>query len=203
MNNFAYKFRIYPNKEQRNFINKNIGACRFIYNLLLDRRLVIYEKAKSLPEERRKKIIYPSYARYREKYPWIKEVDSNGLAFEQRHLMQAFNNWYRAIRLNNITKAGECKPKFKSRSKKKSYTTAGVSTVIVDDKHIKIAKLKDPIKAVIHRKVKGRIVSATISRTSSNKYYISLICEDEIERKILNKSNSIISINLGLRQYIT
>lgn len=203
MNNFAYKFRIYPNKEQRNFINKNIGACRFIYNLLLDRRFVIYEKAKSLPEERRKKIIYPSYARYREKYPWIKEVDSNGLAFEQRHLMQAFNNWYRAIRLNNITKAGECKPKFKSRSKKKSYTTAGVSTVIVDDKHIKIAKLKDPIKAVIHREVKGRIVSATISRTSSNKYYISLICEDEIERKILNKSNSIISINLGLRQYIT
>lgn len=201
--NIAYKFRIYPNKEQRNYLNKNIGTCRFIYNLLLDRRLVIYEKAKNLPEEKRKMIKYPSYARYKEKYKWITEVDSNALCYEQRHLQEAFNSWYRAISSKKIRNKDDNKPKFKSRAKKKSFTIKGNSMKVIDNKYIKIPKLKDPIKAVIHREIEGRIVSATISRTGSNKYYISLGCETDKEKEVLKKSNSIISIDLGPRQYIT
>ena len=66
----GFKYRIYPNKLQREFISKQIGASRKIYNLLLDNRFKIYEETKDIPKEEQKKIKYPNYTFFKDEYPW-------------------------------------------------------------------------------------------------------------------------------------
>lgn len=203
MENIGYKFRIYPNEKQKEFINKQIGACRFFYNTLLDRRFTIYDKAKNLPEEQRKKIKYPSYSSYTKKYTWIKEIDTVALCYEERHLQSAFRNWTNKF---NPKKPEENKPKFKKKGIKNTYTTKGTNLKIIDNK-LYLPKFKsaniEPIKIIVHRPIPGRIVSGTIIKKPSGRYYISLIIEVENKRKQLPNTNSIIGIDLGIKQYLT
>ena len=45
----AFKFRIYPNKEQKELIEKTFGCVRFIYNSMLAERKDAYERLKGEP----------------------------------------------------------------------------------------------------------------------------------------------------------
>ena len=69
----AYKFRIYPNKEQKIFFSKTFGCVRLVYNLMLNGRIKAYEESKGNPD---KKIKYPTPAQYKKEYEFLKEVDS-------------------------------------------------------------------------------------------------------------------------------
>ncbi|KIX89816.1 transposase, partial [Staphylococcus microti] len=70
---------------------------------------------------------------------------------------------------------------------------------LIDDKFIKVPKLKSLIRIKLHRQPKGIIKSATISRHASGKYYISLLCKEEINE--LPKSYSAIGIDLGITNF--
>lgn len=72
----AYKFRIYPDLEQSKFFIKSFGCVRKVYNLMLDDREKAYEEYKSTGTKTK----YPTSAKYKEKYPYLKEVDSLALA---------------------------------------------------------------------------------------------------------------------------
>lgn len=165
--NRGYKFRIYPTKEQENFINQNIGACRFIYNEMLDDKKTYYEKEK--------KNLQVTPAMYKNEFPWLKDMDSYALCNEQMNLQTAFNNFYKNKNVGY--------PKFKSKhTDKASYTTSNVNNIIklVDSKHIKLPKIKS-LRIKLHRQLpeNSRIKSATIERKPSGKYYISLCVEYE------------------------
>jgi putative transposase len=67
---------------------------------------------------------------------------------------------------------------------------------LIDSKFIKVPKLKSLVRIKLHRQPKGIIKSATISRHSSGKYYISLLCKEEVRE--LPKSNSAVGIDLGI-----
>ena len=166
--NKAFKFRIYPNKEQINFINQNIGACRFIYNLMLEDKIKYYEENK--------KTLNNTPAQYKEEYSWLKDMDAYALCNEQMNLQTAFKNFFRVP-----GKVGY--PKFKSKkTDKASYTTFNVNGVIkiVDSKHINLPKLKH-LRIKMHRQIPNdyKIKSATITKTPSGKYYISILTEYE------------------------
>ena len=166
--NKAFKFRIYPTKEQANFINQNIGACRFIYNQMLEDKIKYYEENH--------KALNNTPAQYKDEYPWLKDMDAYALCNEQMNLQAAFKNFFRAPR-----KVGY--PKFKSKHKDKaSYTTSNVSNLIrvVDEKHIRLPKIPK-LRVKMHRQIPGnyKIKSATITRTPSGKYYISILTEYE------------------------
>lgn len=163
----GYKFRIYPNKQQENFIKQNIGACRFIYNAMLNDKINYYEKEK--------KSLQTTPAQYKDKFEWLKQMDAYALCNEQMNLQTAFNNFFR------FPKTGF--PKFKSKKKdKSSYTTSNVNDVIkiIDNKHIKLPKIKS-LRIKLHRQLpeNSRIKLATIERKPSGKYYISLCVEYE------------------------
>ena len=163
----GYKFRIYPNKQQENFINQNIGACRFIYNMMLGDKINYYEKEK--------KSLRTTPAQYKDEFEWLKQMDAYALCNEQINLQTAFNNFFKS------PKAGF--PKFKSKKRdKSSYTTSNVNSVIklVDSKHIKLPKIKS-LRIKLHRQLpeNSKIKSATIERKPSGKYYISLCIEYE------------------------
>ena len=84
----AYKFRIYPTLEQISFFAKSFGCVRKVHNLMLDDRKKAYEEYKSTGIKTK----YPTPAKYKEEYPYLKEVDSLALANAQLNLEKAY--WY-------------------------------------------------------------------------------------------------------------
>jgi len=84
--NKAYRFRIYPNREQEEILKKTFGSCRFLYNIMLEDKIRAYQESK--------KMLKNTPAQYKKKCPWLKEVDSLALANVQLHLEEAFRRYY-------------------------------------------------------------------------------------------------------------
>lgn len=176
--NKAYKFRLYPNKEQQELINKTFGCVRFIYNKMLSDKIKYYEEHKQK--------LNNTPAQYKKEFDWLKEVDSLSLANAQLNLQTAYNNFFRDKKVGF--------PKFKSKKKdKNSYTTnnqKGSIALVCDNKKIKLPKLKE-VKIKCHRTIKKNeiIKSCTISLSPSGKYYISILVE--YEKEIIKKEPKI------------
>ena len=160
----AYKFRLYPDREQAELFQKTFGCCRFLYNHMLADKTEMYEKTGKM------KRLTP--AGYKKDYPWLKEVDSLALANVQLHLEAAYKKFFRE------EKAGF--PKFKSRHRsRKSYTTNAVNGNI----RMEGGKLRLPkagyVKIRCHREIPEDYVlkSVTVSMEPSGKYYAALLYE--------------------------
>lgn len=186
----TYKFRIYPTLEQVIFFLKNFGCVRKVHNLMLDDRKKGYEEYKSTGIKTK----YPTPAKYKEEYHYLKEVDSLALANAQLNLEKAFKNFLKNKDFGF--------PKYKCKSNPvQSYTTNNQNTIYIKDSYIKLPKLKSLVKIKLHRKIKGIIKSATISKNSLNHYFVSILCEEEIEE--LPKTNKNIGIDLGIKEFAT
>ncbi len=161
--NRAYKFRIYPNKEQRVLFAKTFGCVRFIYNRMLADKIACYRETG--------KMLLTTPAQYKTTFEWLKEVDSLALANAQLHLQSAYNNFFRR---------NSCFPKFKSKKKSRmSYTTNNQNgSIRIESGKIKLPKVGF-VKIVQHREVIGKIKSVTIEKTPTNKYYASILVEYE------------------------
>ncbi|WP_240627004.1 RNA-guided endonuclease TnpB family protein, partial [Staphylococcus microti] len=178
----AYKFRLYPTEEQEIFFTKSFGCVRKVYNLMLHDRIKAYEEKK---KDSSKKMHFPTPAKYKKAFPFLKEVDSLALANAQLNLDKAYKNFFHNKSIGF--------PRFKSKKNPvQSYTTNNQNgtVALIDDKFVKVPKLKSLIRIKLHRQPKGIIKSATISRQASGKYYISLLCKEAINE--LPKSNSAI-----------
>ena len=180
MMNKAYKFRIYPNKEQQILINKTFGCCRKVWNLMLNDKIENYKQTKSFGKQ--------TPAMYKEEYSFLKEVDSLALANVQMNLQTAFKNHFDKKRKTNTRF-----PKFKSKHKsKKSYTTNFVNGTIsiIDEGYIKLPKI-GKVKTIFHRlpSSEWKIKSATISQMGDGTFYVSILFEfeqDIIQSKLEN-----------------
>ena len=177
----AYKYRIYPNNEQKVFFAKCFGCARFFYNKSLSDMKEIYKSTGKF------KNITP--ASYKEDYPFLKEVDSLALSNAQLNRNTAFKGFF-------SQKTGF--PKFKSKRNDQSYTTNNQGSVKFsnNDRYITVPKCSR-IRIKKHRDFYGDIKSITVSMTTDNKYYISLLVEEE--NKPLKESNKIIGLDLGIK----
>ena len=184
MKRIAYKYRIYPNTEQKVFFAKCFGCVRFFYNKSLSDMNEIYKSTGKF------KNITP--ASYKEDYPFLKEVDSLALSNAQLNRNTAFKAFF-------SHKTGF--PKFKSKRNDQSYTTNNQGSVkfSINDRYISIPKCPR-IRIKKHRDFIGTIKSITVSMTTDNKYYISLLVESEI--KPLKESSKIVGLDLGLKSLI-
>ncbi len=181
----AYKFRLYPNKEQQEYFSKCFGCTRFIYNKMLADKIKYYKKTGEM--------LNNTPAQYKKEYPWLKEVDSLALANAQMNLNKAYRNFFRDKSVGF--------PRFKSKKRNRhSYTTNNQKgTIYIEDKYIKLPKLKSMIKIVQHRQFDGEIKSCTVSKTPTNKYYISILVNEDTKQ--LPKSNNKIGIDLGITDF--
>ncbi|GIM30339.1 transposase [Clostridium polyendosporum] len=181
----AYKYRIFPNSEQKTYLAKTFGCTRFIYNKMLADKIEHYnasgEMLKNTP------------AQYKTEFEWLKEVDSLALANAQVNLEKAYKNFFRDKSVGF--------PKFKSkRTNYQSFTTNNQKgTVFIQNGYIKIPKLKSRIKIKKHRNFNGIIKSCTISKTSSDKYYSSILVDTESIK--LPKVDKKIGIDVGLKEF--
>ena len=173
--NIAYRFRIYPTEEQKVLLTKTFGCCRFLYNQMLQDKIQEYEKTK--------KMLRTTPAMYKKEYAFLKEVDSLALANVQLHLESAYQNFFRNPKIGF--------PKFKSRHRsRKSYTTNLVNKNIqVEEKQIKLPKLKW-VRIKKHREIPEgyKLKSVTVSMEASGKYFASLlyelpVCENQAEER--------------------
>ena len=178
----TYKFRLYPNLEQRIFFEKTFGCSRFIWNQMLADRMAHYEKTgESLRN---------TPAQYKDEFPWLREVDSLALCNVQLNLNAAYKNFFQS---------GFGFPNFKSKKAAQSYkTNNNKGTIALLDGKVKLPKI-GWVKVKAHRQVKGLIKSATISKTATGKYFISILCEEEIA--LLSKTDSNLGIDLGLENF--
>jgi len=185
----AYKFRLYPNQEQRIYLAKTFGCTRFVYNKMLTERIKSYEENKDLDI---RAIKYPTPAQYKTEFEWLKEVDSLALANAQLNLDKAYKNFFRDKSVGF--------PKFKKKTNTNNYTTNNQnSTVYIENNHIKVPKLKSMIKIEEHRQFNGLIKSCTISQVPSGKYFVSILVDTDIVQ--LPKTDNKIGVDLGIKEF--
>ncbi len=162
--NRAYKFRLYPNEEQKILFAKTFGCVRFIYNQMLSDKIAHYKETGTK--------LNNTPAQYKKEFEWLKEVDSLALANAQMNLQTAYNNFFRTPKVGF--------PKFKSKKRDRdSYTTNNQNgTVSIIEKKLRLPKV-GLVKMVQHRIISDneKIKSATITRTPSGKYYVSILVE--------------------------
>ena len=180
-----YKYRIYPNTEQKIFFAKCFGCVRFFYNKSLSGINEIYKTTGKF------KNITP--ASYKEDYPFLKEADALALCNAQINRNTAFKSFF-------SHKTGF--PKFKSKRNNQSYTTNMVNGNVKfsnNDRYISIPKCSR-IRIKKHRDFKGTIKSITVSMTTDNKYYMSLLVEEENKQK--KPTDGMIGLDLGVKDLI-
>lgn len=181
----AYKYRLYPNKEQKEYFAKCVGCVRFIYNRMLSDKIEYYKETKQK--------LNNTPAQYKKEFPWLKEVDSLALANAQMNLQTAYNNFF--------SRPETGFPNFKSKKNHYySYTTNNQKgSVSISDRYIKLPKI-GLVRVKKHRDFDGIIKSVTVSKTPSGKYYVSVLVNCEGQEK-LTQSNNEIGIDLGIKEF--
>lgn len=181
----AYKYRLYPNKEQEIYFAKTFGCVRFIYNRMLSDKIDYYKNTKQK--------LNNTPAQYKKEFEWLKEVDSLALANAQMNLQTAYNNFFKRPEVGF--------PKFKSKKNNHfSYTTNNQGgNIYISNRYIKLPKI-GLVKVKKHRDFDGLIKSVTISKNPSGKYFVSVLVEQE-EKEKLPTTDSKIGIDLGIKEF--
>lgn len=194
----GYKYRIYPTKEQEIQLSKTFGSCRFVYNQLLAKKIELYKnEGNSLS-----KTDCNNYCNreLKKEYLWLKEVDKFALTNSIYNLDSAYQNFFRRLKKGSRELGF---PKFKSKrnhyySYKTNFTNNNIK-VDFENNRIQLPKLKW-IKTKLHREFSGKILFATVSKTPSNKYYVSFNIECEYKTKL--KNNNKVGIDLGIKDLV-
>lgn len=190
--NFAYKYRIYPNKKQRELLAKHFGCARFVYNYFLNERKEFYLKNKEEIEAKRIKggLNYYDNAKeltqIKKEKEWLREVNSQSLQASLKNLESAYRMFFR--KTHNF-------PRFKSKFAKQSFTIP--QSLELESGKISIIKFREGIKVKEHRQYEGKFRVATLSKNKSNKYFISIIVEKEV--KTLKKLQTSVGIDVGIK----
>ena len=197
MNNVekAYKYRIYPNKQQEELIQKTFGCCRFVYNQYLAKRIELYKTDKSTLNYN---ACSNDLRRLKQENEWLKEVDSVSIQSALKDLDVAYQNFFRRVKQGD-SKAGF--PRFKSKKEnKKSYKTKYTNgNIRILSNKIKLPKL-GLVKCKVSKQIEGRILNTTISQNPSGKYFVSVCCTD-IEIPQYSSTSAVVGIDLGLKEF--
>ena len=196
----TYRFRIYPNKDQRILIEKTFGCCRFVYNHYLAKSIEEYQRTGTMNSRFQNDKDYTQLKK-QEAFLWLKETDASAHQNAIRNLDVAYQNFFRRVKQGQ--KPGF--PKFKKKSYAQSYTTPnlmgskGTIKSILEPNQIKICKL-GWVKAKIDKIPQGHWVNMTIRRMASGKYYVSLCCVD-VPYEEYDTTGSLVGIDLGIKDF--
>jgi putative transposase len=187
----AFKYRIYPNQEQKEMMAKIFGQVRFVYNLGLETKIMNYAGNKINVDcfDLNKQITELKNT----DAPWLKESPSQALQMSIRNLDNAYTNFFRGFGF----------PKFKNRYGKQSFQLPQGVFLSENKKQIFLPKLRY-IDIDLHREFKGEIKTVTVSRTITNKYYVSVLVENNIpnpEKKEINVDTSV-GLDLGIKDFV-
>jgi len=185
----AFKYRIYPTQDQKELLSNIFGQVRFVYNLGLETKISAYTGNKKHLScfDLNKQI-----TQLKNECPWLKESPSQALQQSIRNLDVAYTNFFR----------GAGFPKFKNKYTKQSFQLPQGVFLSDDKKQIFIPKLKFT-DIDLHKEFKGEVKTVTVSKTTTNKYYISILVDDKkpIPEKRQIKLESTVGIDLGIKDF--
>jgi len=186
----SYKYRLYPNQDQKELMSKIFGQVRFVYNLGLETKTLAYvgNKTNYTCFDLNKQITELK----KTDAPWLKESPSQALQMSMRNLDNAYTNFFK----------GAGFPKFKSKYTKQSFQLPQGVFLSENNKQIYIPKLK-LVDIDLHREFKGDIKTITVSKTTTNKYYISILVDNkkELPEKKPIKLETTVGIDLGIKDF--
>ncbi len=191
----AYKYRINPTEEQKILINRHIGSCRWVYNYALEKRTKAYAEDKTKFGRFQIQADLPILKKQKQT-AWLKEVNSQSLQASLEHMDNAFVRFFR-------DKKGF--PKFKNKHySKQSFSIPQNIKADWNNKRVSIPKIKN-IKLSLDRKPAGEIKSATISKTPTGKYFISILVDTGLKppNKCQVKPETSIGVDLGIKDFLT
>ena len=186
----AFKYRLSPTKEQSILLNKHIGASRFVFNLALECKQMAWAGNKV---NLSCFALHSQLKGLKTECEWLKEINSQSLQQSITNLDKAYTAFF---------KGQNSFPNFKKKSIGGSFNIP--QNVSLEDDKLVIPKFKKGIDIVLHRPIKGEIRQATISRTPTGKYFVSILCEtgETIKPKALIKESTTVGIDLGIKTYI-
>ena len=200
----AIKIRLYPNKTQEQTLNKVLGCYRFVYNQMLALKQNAYNRDKSNLGLCELSKFFHGELLKKSEYSWLKEQNTKVMKQAIRQMLYAYDGFF---------KLGKGFPKFKSKhdnnsalfpceaiSKSNSFETRHIS-LTKSLKHIKFHCSNLYFERL--QKYKDNIKSATLSKTKSGKFYLSvLISINEEEFKQFRHTNNKVGIDLGVKDFI-
>ena len=200
----AIKIRLYPNKTQEQTLNKVLGCYRFVYNQMLALKQEAYNRDKSnlgLCELSR---FFHGTLLKDEQYAWLKEQNTKVMKQAIRQMLSAYDKFFKQH--NGF-------PKFKSKKDRQSalFPKDAISkSNTFETKHISLTKSLKNIKFHCSnlyferlQRYKDNIKSATLSKTKSGKFYLSVLMSmNEEEFKKFSHTNNRVGIDLGVKDFV-
>ena len=192
MIHLTLKVRLYPTEEQKTLINKTLGCCRQIYNIMLASRLDFYDKnikdkelSKAEKSEIYKSYKAPTEKELKEQYEYMKEVSSVALQQSRRDQEGAFTKFFKGLSKF---------PKFHSKKQKNSYRELNCKfdwnhrTITLP----KIGKIKFKNRELPKwLKADDKVCNITVSKSPSNQYYASILFEVKEHPKLKSENQAI------------
>lgn len=185
----AYKYRIYPNNEQQTLINKHVGACRFLYNLALETKMSAYAINKT---NLSRYDLQVQLKELKKECEWLKEINSQSLQTALMNLDAAYLKFFKGV---------ADFPNFKKKHQGQSFQCP--QSVSIEDNKLWLPKFKAGINIKQHRLFTGLIRTVTISKTPTNKYFASILVEDEkaLPTKKIIKETTSVGIDVGIKTF--
>ena len=179
----SYEFRIYPSKEQEEFLRKSAGLGRLYWNLSLARKQEAFENGESCKLLTAKQLFTELKP---EALEWMKEVDSTPLAAKYMNIVSAFNNFFKSCKGQRKIRVG--KPKFESKKTTPVAVTwsSAQPPKILKNGYLFITRKLGPIKGTFHRWAEGEFRHATIKQTKTGKWFVKICVKKKDEPKTKN-----------------
>ncbi len=187
----AMKYRFYPTEEQKQQLARTFGCCRFVYNWALRKKTDAYYQEHARLYYKDLSEALTTFKKRRE-YTWLSEVSSVPLQQTLRHLDRAFLNFFEG--------RGQY-PTFKKKRNRQAATYTA-NAFIWRNGHITLAKMNQPLNIRWSRPLPEDTVpsAVTITKDCADRYYISILVEDDIEP--LPQSDTAIGADLGLKSFV-
>lgn len=190
----GYEYRLLPTPDQEVLLVKHVGCCRWFYNHALNLKIEHYAQTKKTLSRFELSALLPGL-KSEEATAWLKEVNSQSLQSVLSSLDTAYEKFFK--------KTGGF-PKFRSKKdSKQSFLVPQKVRVDVKRQELSIPKFKEPLKLRLHRKFTGVIRSATIKRTPTGKWFVSLLVEDGLQDAPQQPVdvNTAVGVDVGIKTF--
>jgi putative transposase len=189
----SYKYRLYPNQQERENIDKTLETCRWLYNHFLAERRDKYEKEQKKVSYTQQQNSLPSL---KENNPNLQGIYSQVLQDVAQRVKKAFQGFFLRLRSKTV-KAGY--PRFKSFGRYDSFTySQNNNSYKLEENKLRLANI-GKVKIKLHRELEGEVKTCSII-VKNGKYYACF--SSEVEPKLLPKTGKKVGIDLGLASFL-
>src|SRR5574343_1957190 len=189
----SFKYRIYPNRLQKQQLNQTFGCVRFVWNKLLE-DFNLYSKSKQ-----DKKLLSSKILKDQEEFNFLNDVSACSLQQKERDFIETKKQYFNKNRKKKLGR-----PQFKKKGYNDSYRLDSTRFKLdQDNKKIKLEKINGFIKIKLDRIIDSNAIykNITIKKNNLDEYYVSILVEIDIE--YYKQTGNYIGIDLGLKDLFT